>query len=104
MAAAGADTVTETAVDAVVAKVIIGAVRETAPGERRVALTPETCKKLTAAGASVRIEHGLGDGAHASDAAYADAGAEVVDSADACWRPPISWSACSRHRRRRSRR
>ena len=104
MAAAGADTVTETAVDAVVAKVIIGAVRETAPGERRVALTPETCKKLTAAGASVRIEHGLGDGAHASDAAYADAGAEVVDSADAvlasadivvCVQPPSAQAIAS---------
>ena len=104
MAAAGADTVTETAVDAVVAKVIIGAVRETAPGERRVALTPETCKKLTAAGASVRIERGLGDGAHASDAAYADAGAEVVDSADAvlasadivvCVQPPSAQAIAS---------
>ncbi len=104
MAAAGADTVTETAVDAVVAKVIIGAVRETAPGERRVALTPETCKKLTAAGASVRIERGLGEGAHASDAAYADAGAEVVDSAAAvlasadivvCVQPPSAQAIAS---------
>ena len=51
------------------AKVIVGAVRETASGERRVALTPETCKKLVAAGAAVRIQRGLGDGAHALDAA-----------------------------------
>ncbi len=65
------------------AKVVIGAVRETAPGERRVALTPETCKKLAATGAVVRIERGLGDGAHALDAAYADVGAEIVDGADA---------------------
>ncbi len=65
------------------ANVIIGAVRETAPGERRVALTPETCKKLVAAGATVRIERGLGDGAYALDAAYADAGAEIDESADA---------------------
>ena len=72
-----AETLAETA------KVVIGAVRETAEGERRVALTPETCKKLVAAGARVRIERGLGDGAHASDAAYADAGAELVEDAAA---------------------
>jgi NAD(P) transhydrogenase subunit alpha len=65
------------------AKVVIGSVRETAPGERRVALTPETCKKLVAAGATVRIERGLGLAAHQPDSAYADAGAELVDSADA---------------------
>jgi NAD(P) transhydrogenase subunit alpha len=61
--------------------VIIGVARETAPGERRVALTPETCKKLVAAGASVRIERGLGDGAYFPDDAYANAGAQLVDSA-----------------------
>ena len=49
-----AETVTETLAET--AKVVIGAVRETAEGERRVALTPETCKKLVAAGARVRIE------------------------------------------------
>lgn len=65
------------------AKVVIGAVRETAEGERRVALTPETCRKLVAAGAHVRIERGLGDGAHASDAAYADAGAELAETSAA---------------------
>lgn len=61
----------------------IGVACETAPGERRVALTPETCKKLVAAGARVRIERGLGAQAHFPDAAYADAGAELVDSAAA---------------------
>lgn len=63
--------------------VIIGIARETAPGERRVAVTPETCRKLVAAGAAVRIERGLGDGAHFPDQAYAEAGAELVDSAAA---------------------
>ena len=61
----------------------IGIARETAPGERRVAITPETCKKLVAAGANVRIERGLGSGAYFPDQVYADAGAELVDSADA---------------------
>ena len=61
--------------------VTIGVARETASGERRVALTPETCMKLVAAGATVRIERGLGNGAHISDEAYADAGAQLADSA-----------------------
>ncbi len=61
----------------------IGVARETAPGERRVALTPETCKKLVAAGASVQVQRGLGDGAHFPDQAYADAGATLVDDAGA---------------------
>lgn len=61
--------------------VTIGAVREHAPGERRVALTPETCKKLVAAGAAVRVERGLGDGAQIPDSAYTDAGAEIVAEA-----------------------
>ena len=63
--------------------VIIAAARETAPGERRVALTPETCKKLVTAGAQVRIVRGLGDGAHFPDQAYVDAGAKLVDDSDA---------------------
>src|SRR3546814_2699664 len=62
--------------------VTIGIARETAPGERRVAVTPETCRKLVAAGASVRVERGLGDNAHFPDAAYADAGAELVGGSD----------------------
>ncbi|WP_226470347.1 NAD(P) transhydrogenase subunit alpha [Luteimonas panaciterrae] len=61
--------------------VLIAAVRETAPGERRVALTPETCKKLVATGARVRAERGLGAGASIADQAYAEAGAELVDAA-----------------------
>jgi NAD(P) transhydrogenase subunit alpha len=61
--------------------VTIGVARETAPGELRTALTPETCRKLAAAGARVRVQRGVGDGAHFPDAAYADAGAELVESA-----------------------
>ncbi len=75
--------------------VIIGVARETAQGERRVALTPETAKKLVAAGAQVRVQRGLGAFAHFPDQAYADAGAQLVDGdvlADAdvalCVQPP----------------
>jgi H+-translocating NAD(P) transhydrogenase subunit alpha len=51
--------------------------KETAPGERRVAATPETVKKLIAAGARVVVEQGAGAGAGFIDQAYADAGAAV---------------------------
>src|SRR5690606_23096696 len=57
---------------------VIGVARETAPGERRVALTPETCGKFIALGVEVRVQRGLGEGASFADAAYADAGAELV--------------------------
>ena len=72
----------------------IGVARETASGERRVALTPETCKKLVAAGATVRIEPGIGDGAYFPDQAYVDAGAHITahprEGADIvlCVQPP----------------
>jgi len=57
------------------------AVRETVPGERRVALTPEVAKKLKARGADLVIEQGAGQSAYFADAAYA--GVEVLGSAAA---------------------
>ncbi len=63
--------------------VVIGVVRETATGERRVALTPETCKKLVAAGATVRIQPGIGAGAYFPDQHYVDAGAQLLDDGGA---------------------
>jgi NAD(P) transhydrogenase subunit alpha len=56
-------------------------VRELAQGERRVALTPETAKKLIALGARIVIERGAGLPAHFRDEAYA--GAEFLDTGDA---------------------
>ncbi len=61
----------------------IGVMRETAPGERRVALTPETCKKFLAAGAQVHVERGAGALAGITDDAYAAAGAQVAESVEA---------------------
>jgi proton-translocating NAD(P)+ transhydrogenase subunit alpha len=52
--------------------------KETAPGERRVALVPETVAKLGTA-FEVRVERGAGDAAGFLDAAYAEAGAELVE-------------------------
>jgi proton-translocating NAD(P)+ transhydrogenase subunit alpha len=56
----------------------VGVARETAAGERRVALVPEALGKLTAAGLEILVESGAGDGAAIPDAAYAEAGASVV--------------------------
>ncbi|MCD9028938.1 NAD(P) transhydrogenase subunit alpha [Luteimonas sp. BDR2-5] len=61
----------------------IGVARETLDGERRVALTPETCRKFVAAGARVRVQRGAGNGASLADEAYAEAGATLVDDASA---------------------
>ena len=58
----------------------IVAPRETRPGERRVALVPESCKKLAQAGFSVSIESGAGDAAIYPDEAYREAGALVETS------------------------
>src|SRR5512132_1647237 len=58
----------------------IGVARETAPGERRVALVPEALGKLQAAGLDVLVERGAGLGALIPDSAYTDAGATVVSA------------------------
>jgi NAD(P) transhydrogenase subunit alpha len=61
----------------------IGVPLETATGERRVAVTPETAKKLKAQGHTVRLQSGAGLAASAPDAAYEAVGAEITDAAGA---------------------
>src|SRR5919106_1950128 len=61
----------------------IGVPKETAPGERRVALVPESAKKLIQAGYEVMVEAGAGDAAGYPDAAYRDAGATIESDAAA---------------------
>jgi NAD(P) transhydrogenase subunit alpha len=56
----------------------LGILHESAPGETRVALLPESLKALLAQGISVVVESGAGIGAGASDQAYAEAGATVT--------------------------
>jgi NAD(P) transhydrogenase subunit alpha len=51
--------------------------RETAPGERRVALVPESCGKLLQAGYEISIEASAGRAAGIEDAAYRDLGVTV---------------------------
>ena len=60
----------------------VGVARETAPGERRVALVPEALGKLTAAGLEILVEAGAGAGSSIPDAAYVDAGAKVVQTVE----------------------
>ena len=57
-------------------------VKETAPGERRVALVPDAVAKLRPAGIDVVVERGAGEGAWFPDSAYAEAGATVVGPAE----------------------
>jgi NAD(P) transhydrogenase subunit alpha len=61
----------------------VAVVRETAPGERRVALVPEAVAKLRTAGFEVLLESGAGDGAWLTDDAFAEAGASVVGRSEA---------------------
>jgi len=58
----------------------IGVTKETAPGERRVALVPDIVSRLTASGFEVLVEKGAGEQASFTDAAYTEAGATVVDA------------------------
>src|SRR5947208_4027502 len=44
--------------------------RETAPGEQRVALVPESCKKLIRSGYEIDVEDGAGTAAGFSERAY----------------------------------
>jgi NAD(P) transhydrogenase subunit alpha len=55
----------------------IGVPKETSAGERRVALVPESAKKLIQAGYTISVETGAGEAAGFPDSAYRDAGAEV---------------------------
>ena len=62
---------------------LIGIPAETLAGETRVAVTPETVKKLTAQGHTLRIQSGAGVAASVTDAAFTAAGAEITDAAGA---------------------
>jgi NAD(P) transhydrogenase subunit alpha len=65
---------------------LIGVPAETTAGETRVAVTPETAKKLQAQGHSLRIQSGAGIAASVPDAAYSAVGADIsdVDGAFGC--------------------
>ena len=56
----------------------VGVPKEAAPGERRVALVPETVGRL-GEGVEVVVEQGAGVDAGFTDEAYTDAGATIGD-------------------------
>ncbi len=56
----------------------VGVPKETAPGERRVALVPELVARLAESGFDVVVERGAGDAASFEDGAYSEAGASLV--------------------------
>jgi NAD(P) transhydrogenase subunit alpha len=56
---------------------IAGIPAETAPGERRVALTPDAVKALVKDGISVAVQAGAGAAAGFADASYTEAGARI---------------------------
>ena len=62
---------------------LIGVPTETAVGETRVAVTPETVKKLKAQGHAVRVQSGAGVAASVTDEAFVAAGADICDAATA---------------------
>ena len=62
---------------------LIGVPKETAAGETRVAITPETVKKLKSQGHEICVERGAGLAASVTDEAYAEVGANLVDAAAA---------------------
>jgi len=64
----------------------IGAPKEVVAGEARVALTPESAVQLQKLGFDCLVETGAGMAAGFSDAAYAAAGVQVVETAEALWR------------------
>jgi NAD(P) transhydrogenase subunit alpha len=63
------------------AGVRIAVLKETASGETRVAVSPESVRKFIALGASVAVQPGAGEGASIADADFAAAGAEIAKDA-----------------------
>jgi H+-translocating NAD(P) transhydrogenase subunit alpha len=59
--------------------------KESAEGERRVALVPESAARLSAAGNEVVIESGAGAAAGFTDAAYESAGARIAADRASLW-------------------
>ncbi len=66
----------------------IGVPKETAAGEKRVALVPEVVGRLKAKGLDVAVQSGAGEGALLPDQAFTDAGAQAVGEAEA-WQADV---------------
>ncbi len=64
----------------------IGTPKEIAQGEARVAMTPASARDLQKLGYTCCIETGAGEAAGFSDAAYEEAGVEIIKTAAALWK------------------
>ncbi len=67
----------------------VGVPKETAAGERRVALVPEVVAKLKARGLEVLVQRGAGAGALLGDDAFVQAGAQLADDTAEVWRADV---------------
>jgi proton-translocating NAD(P)+ transhydrogenase subunit alpha len=67
----------------------IGVPKETAEGERRVALVPEVVKKLTGSGLDIVVERGAGAEALIPDEQFEEAGATLTDDAATVWQSDV---------------
>lgn len=63
----------------------IGVPKETYPGERRVATTPEVAEKIRKLGFEVAVEAGAGAEANFSDEAFRESGVEVIEDPESLW-------------------
>ena len=63
----------------------VGIPKETFPGERRVAATPQSAARLVKLGFDVLVQSSAGEAASFLDSAYAEAGARIVPDAAALW-------------------
>ena len=64
----------------------VGCPSETAAGEKRVAMTPDSVRQIQKLGYDCVIQSGAGEAAGFGDAAYEDAGASVVKTAASLWK------------------
>lgn len=64
---------------------IIGVPKEIKTNENRIALVPAGCEALVAAGNTVYIERGAGEGSGFADETYTSAGGKILPSADEVW-------------------
>lgn len=68
----------------------IGVPRETAPGEVRVGLAPDAIRRLVRKDVEVVVEHGAGERAFLTDAAFEAAGARLGSRAEALGQPLVA--------------
>ncbi len=84
----------------------LGIPKEVQPDERRVAISPETVKRMKKLGFDVLVETGAGDRASFPDAAYEAVGCEIAPDAKTVWsnadvilkvREPMSYGPLGQH-------